>query len=224
MLFRNKNSLVLLVLSVFLLTLVFITAEAKTTDKKSKSPNKTWAKITGFRSAKFGMDEKKVIRAIGKDFKISRSKVKRKVHPTEKTTNLELTVPKLMATGGTAKIGYILGMESKKLVQVNVVWGFGTDKDFNPEGVVGVANLLRDHFTKKRYQKGLVLNGRVNDSTIVVFRGRDEKGSQILLILNQPIAKKGEDPAEAIKRTNLRLAYQLAPDTPDILSIKEGDF
>ena len=226
MLFRNKNSLVLLVLSVFLFTLIIVTAEAKTSDKKPKPPMKAWAKITGFRSAKFGMDEKKVIRSIGKDFKISRSKVKRSVHPIQKTNNLGVTVPKLMEAGGTAKVGYILGMNSQKLMQVNIHWGFGASKDVNEDEVVGLANLLRDHFIKKRYQKGLVVNGKISDSTIIAFRGRDEKGSQILLLLNMPVAQKGEDPAEVAKKTSLRLAYQLAPDAPDVLTItiKEGDF
>ena len=63
---------------------------------------KQWKVIDGFRSAKFGMSEKQVMRAIAKDFKISKSKVKLDVHPTEKTTNLSITVPKLL--GGNATI------------------------------------------------------------------------------------------------------------------------
>ena len=77
------------------------------------------------------MDKQKVTWAIAKDFKISASKVKLNIHPTDNTTTLGVTVPKLMAAGGTAEVTYILGQKSKQLMQVNVVWGTGVTKDVN---------------------------------------------------------------------------------------------
>ena len=77
-----------LAISIFLVTLVTGVAIAQTSTKDSKPQTKKWAVIDGFRSAKFGMDKKKVMRAIAKDFKISASKVKLDIHPTENTTTL----------------------------------------------------------------------------------------------------------------------------------------
>ena len=61
------------------------------------------------------MDEKKVSRAIGKDFKISSSKIKRNRNSIEKTVSLEISVPELLGAGGAAKIGYIFGHKTKIL-------------------------------------------------------------------------------------------------------------
>jgi hypothetical protein len=228
MLFRKPKNLVLLVLSIFLLTLSAGFSDAKTSSKASKSPGKPWSLVNGFRTAKFGMDEKQVKRAIAKDFKISSSKIQKTTHITERTTSLSVSVPNLLAAGGTASIGYVLGQKSKKLIQVNVIWGAGAVKGkekVDRQSIVGAANLLRDHFSKKRYQKdGFVLNGKINNKTLIVFRGKDKKGRMILLLLNSPITGKDAKPEEVEQNMSLRLSYQLDPESPDILTIKDGDF
>ena len=211
------------VLSTFILTLTgnMVIAESKATKKKSTNTIKKEAAIKGFRSAKFGMKEKDVYRAIVKDFKISKRKIKATVHPFEKTKDLEITVPKLLGTGGTAKIHYLLGYKSKKLMQVNVIWGEAAEKsgeNVKKEDIVNTANFLRNHFNKKQYPKeGFVANGRINDSTTIVFRGKDKKNRMILLVLSAPKDKNN---------WLLRLSYMLDFENPDILTItiKDDDF
>ena len=216
-----------LALSVFLLTLSGTAdiAESQTAKKKSTQPTKKQAKIEGFRSAKFGMKEKDIYRAITKDFKISKSKVKRSTSALEKTTSLEITVPKLLGVGGAAKIGYIMGYKSQRLMQVNVVWGRGAAKKVDPQTVVDAANFLRTHLIKKQYMKeGFVANGRMDDVTTIVFRGKDKKNRMALLILTSPKANKGEDVKKAAQNISLKLSYMLDPENPDILTIKDDDF
>jgi len=196
-------------------------AESKTTKKKSTNTIKKEAAIKGFRSAKFGMKEKDVYRAIVKDFKISKRKVKVSVNPLEKITDLEIAVPKLLGMGGTAKIHYLFGYKSKKLMQVNIIWeaaAEGSGENATKEDIVNTANFLRDHFTKKQYaKKGFIANGRVNDTTTIVFRGRDKKNRMILLVLTTPKDKNS---------FLLRLSYMLDFENPDIrtITIKENDF
>ena len=198
-------------------------AQAKTSKKVSKPITKPWANLDGFRSAKFGMNQRRVIRAISKDFKISKRKVKLNVHPTEKTTNLSISVPKLL--GGTATVVYILGQKSKELVQINVMWGLGVDKNVEEENVVNTANMLRDHFLKKRYKKEtMAVNAKLTDSQMVVFRGEDEKNRMVLMVLTKQKKEKKESTKEAAKKISLRLSYMLNFDKPDVFSIKEGEF
>lgn len=224
MLVRKAGSLALLVLSVFLFT-VTGTAVAKTSDKKPKPPTKPWAQVNGFRSAKFGMDQKKVMRAISKDFKISKSKVKKSVHPAEGTSSLLIQVPNLLAVGGNANIGYVFGQSTKKLIQVNVMWGKGVGKKTDNDGIIATANMLRDHLTKKRYKKEkFVLNGKINDSTMLVFRGYDEKDRMITIMLKTPTKIKGKKLTETELQVSLKLAYVLDSITPDVLRIRENDF
>jgi hypothetical protein len=215
------------------LTFFFVSGslvEAKTDTKKSAtatSAQKKWAVIDGFRSAKFGMDEKKVTRAIGKDFKISRSKITRSIHATDKTVNLTISVPKILAVGGVSEVGYIFGYKSKKLTQVNVLWGTGPAEGIDGQEIVDAANLLREHFIKKKYKEdGLATNLKLDDTKILVFRGRDKKNRMALLVLNTPNAKKGESQVDAAKRVTLTASYILDATKPDVrkVIIKEGDF
>ncbi|NIQ00279.1 MAG: hypothetical protein GWM98_07435, partial [Nitrospinaceae bacterium] len=120
-------------------------AQAK--DKKSSprapAAKARWAQVDGFRSARFGMREKEVYRAIFKDFRIPRRKVTRQVHPVEKTTRLGITVPELLADGGPAYVLYIFGYNTRELIEVDVLWGKPVDPKPNPQQVVNVANQLR---------------------------------------------------------------------------------
>ena len=125
-------------------------AKIKNSHPKSITQKKEWRVIDGFRSAKFGMTENQIIQAIAKDFKISKIKVKRAVHPVEKTVGLTIHLPELMSIGGPADIVYILGYKSRKLIQVNIDWGAGVTTNFNPQDVVNTGNFLRDLFLRKR--------------------------------------------------------------------------
>ena len=184
-----------------------------------------WSNIKGFRSAQFGMNEKSVYRAIAKDFKITKSKVIKRVHPSEKTIGLEIVVPKLFSAGGTAKVGYILGHKSKKLGQINIVWGQGAAKNVDGQSVVDMANMLRVHFIKKRYkEETLIINGKLSKNSTIVFRGRDKKDRMIIVMLNTaPVPKEGVN-KNSINQIQLSLSYILKPDNPDVLTITDSDF
>jgi hypothetical protein len=202
-------------------------AESKTSSMKPTQPVKKQAQIEGFRSAKFGMKEKHLLQAIKKDFKIEKNKVVRTSSALEKTTSLEITVPQLLGTGGTAKVAYILGYKTKRLIHVNILWGNGAAKEVNPKSIVDTANFLRSHLNKKKYEKdGLVLNGKISDSMTIVFRGKDKKSRMALLVLTSPVAKEGQDAKKAADLMSLRLTYVLDNENPDIriIKIKDGDF
>ena len=217
-----------LALSVFLLTLSGTAGLAESQTAKLTQPEKRKANIDGFRSAKFGVKEKDIYRAIARDFKISKGKVTRSENSLEKTTSLEVTVPKLMGLGGVAKVAYLMGFKSKKLIQVNVMWGKGAEESgrkVKAKNIVDAANFLRNHLVKKEYQKeGFVANARVNDETTIVFRGKDKKDRMVLLVLTSPKAKKDEDGKKAGENISLKLSYVLDTEKPDILTIGEDDF
>ena len=177
----------------------------------------SWANVKGFRSAKFGMNEKNVYKAVAKDFKISKSKVK--ITTATKGTNgvMEIVVPNLFTTGGTAKVGYIFGVKSKKLIHINVLWGQGASEEVDAMNIINTANLLRTHFLKKRYmEKSLIANGKVSNNTTMVFRGRDKNNKMITLMLNTQKQMQGQSAQEAAKNTSLVLSYISNPDKPDV--------
>lgn len=179
------------------------------------------ARIDGFRSAQFGMNERDVLKAIYKDFKINRKQVSRFTHPSEKTVSLGIDVDKLLPNSGPAKIFYILGHKSKRLIHINVIWGRPATSKPNAENVVAVANQLRNHLAQKSYQKeGLALNAQLSEDIILVFQGLDKKGRAVKLVLVNP---KG-DPEKAGENISLTLSYIEKPNKPDVFRIKDGDF
>ena len=191
------------------------------TDKSIKN-TKQWANIVGFRSAKFGMKMKEVKQAILKDFGIFDSKIDTISHPTEQTQSLGITIDKLLPNSGKSRVVYVFGYKSKRLMQVNILTGHPVDTDVTPQQVVDAGNLLGSHFFKKRYQEdGLVAHARLNDGSVLIFRGKDQKGRMALLRLSnpQPNEKKGSD-----LKISLTLSYIEQPGQPDAFKLKEGDF
>ncbi len=179
------------------------------------------ANIEGFRSALFGMEERDVLRAIYKDFKINRKQVSRIEHPEEKTLSLGIRVDKLLPNSGPAKIYYILGHKSHRLMHINVIWGRPATKNPNPQNVVAVANQLRNHLAQKSYRKeGLALNAKLSEDIILVFQGLDKKGRAVKLVLVNPKS----DPDKVGENISLTLSYIEKPGKPDVFRIKEGDF
>jgi len=186
-----------------------------------------WSNIKGFRSAKFGMDEKGVYRAIAKDFKLAKSKVVKEVNALEQTSVLKISVPDLFSTGGTATIGYVLGYKSKGLIAVNVLWGVGAAEKVNGQSVINTANLLRGHFLKKRYLKDkLAVNGKISNNQTIVFRGQDQKKRMIVVLLTSGTMPKGGNTVESLNNVSLLLSYIKNAESPDVrkISIKEDEF
>lgn len=179
------------------------------------------ARIDGFRSAQFGMNERDVMKAIFKDFKFNRKQVARFEHPTEKTVSLGIDVDRLLPNSGPSKIFYILGHKSRRLIHVNVIWGRPATAKPDAENVVATANQLRNHLAQKSYQKeGLALNAQLSEGVILVFQGMDIKGRAVKLVLVNPKS----DPQKAGENISLTLSYIEKPGKPDVFRIKDGDF
>ena len=192
------------------------------TQKKQATTGKSLAVIDGFRSAKFGMGRAEVTKAIFKDFAIASGKIAIIKHPTEHTQSLGISVDNLLPNAGTSQVVYVFGYKSKRLMQVNIVTGHPFDKDVTPQQVVNAGNLLGNHFFKKGYQKdGLVAHARLNDGSVLIFRGKDQKGRMALLRLSnpQPNAKKGDD-----LKITLNLSYIEKPGQPDTYQLNDEDF
>jgi len=191
------------------------------TDKTIKN-TKPWANIDGFRSAKFGMRIDEVKQAILRDFGISDSKIDAISHPTEQTQSLGISIDKLLPQSGKSRAVYVFGYKSKRLMQVNILMGHPVDTNITPQQVVDSGNLLGNHFFKKRYlEDGLVAHARLNDGSVLIFRGKDQKGHMALLRLSNPQANEGNKEAPKI---TLTLSYIEKPGQPDAFQLKESDF
>ena len=141
---------------------------------------------------------------------------------TERTQSLGITIDKLIPISGKTRVVYVFGYKSKQLMQVNILIGHPVDTNIAPQQVVDSGNLLGNHFFKKRYQEdGLVAHARLNDGSVLIFRGKDQKGRMALLRLSNPQPNEGdkEDP-----KITLSLSYIEKPEQPDAFQLKEDDF
>ena len=222
MLSYTKN--VWLIFGVFIFALIsnftICKAQAPLKDPLAQElSKKKWKVIDGFRSAKFGMDEKRVLRAIHKDFKIAKTKVKHLVNSRKKITILEIIIPEPLPFGGPVKIDYLFGYKSKTLMNVSIFWGKGVVEEVDAQGVVHAANFLKAHFLKKRYERDKFLTTvRMDESRILVFRGFDKKKRAILLVLNAPAANTGQDPKTLDQEYSLQLQYFLNTSVQDVFN------
>jgi hypothetical protein len=202
-------------------------APAPATDQPAQ-PAATDVHVDGFRSAKWGMTDAQVKDAIHKDFNIAPDKVKADENLSERTTVLTITVPDLLESTGAARVSYIFGYTSKKLIQVNVLWGEAVDPQTSPEKIVAAANELRQLFIDAGYQPNSIMtNTKMPDGSVLVFKGQDTDKHTTLLRLAagtvSPATAKGTD-AKPVETAALSLSYILDPSSPDIYRIKKGLF
>jgi len=184
------------------------------------------ATIDGFRQALFGMSEEQVRQVIRKDFPASAGKISSAVHPSEKTTVLSATVSDLLPNSGNARISYIFGYRSKKLIQVNVVWT-SEGNAASDETLVGTANSLRDYFASQNYKPDTAVSNRqLAENTIVVFRASDLQGRMVLLVLSGVAAAARDEEKKGPRPPPLTLELSYIEDAahPDVFRIGKGQF
>ena len=180
--------------------------------------------VEGFRSAQWGMTEPQVKAAIAKDFKVGPDKIKSEENPAERTHVLTVILPDLLEGAGSARVSYIFGYATKKLIQVNVLWGTAVDPQIASEKIVAAADQLRLLLVGSGYEpQTVVTNARMNDGEILVFKGEDADKHMTVLRLAAAAhaARRGEKPSTV---TALSLSYILDPQSPDIYRLKKGQF
>ena len=202
------------------------TAPTSETEQQTTPPVGPPATIDGFRQALFGMSEEQVRQAVRREFSAAAGKISSAVHPSEKTTVLSVTASDLLPNSGNARISYIFGYRSKKLIQVNIVWT-SEGNAASDETLVGTANSLRDYFATQNYKPDTVIaNRQLAENTILVFRASDLQGRMVLLVLSGVAAaarseeKKGPRPPPL----TLELSYIEDAAHPDVFRIGKGQF
>ncbi|WP_322865054.1 hypothetical protein U5922_001900 [Aquicoccus sp. G2-2] len=181
------------------------------------------ATISGFRSARFGMDEKAVRAAISKDFGKSDADISTSVNTVERTKLLSISVPDLLEDGGTAQVSYIFGYKSKTLIQIGASWSKATDPDITDATLVANGDVLSSHFAAEGFPPESVKAGVVVANGILLFRGVDNDGHAAILLL-QGKFEDGENGQKTLRPAGLALLYSVDPDKPDIFRIKNGNF
>jgi len=184
--------------------------------------------VTGFRDARFGMSEPEVRAVITKTLGVKAPDLTAAVNPIEGTNVLTAKVGSLEPGPGPARVAYIFGYGSKKLIQVNVIWG--EDAAQPADSIIAAGTRLQRYFSEFAWRKDTTRAGiPVGDNTVVLFAGEDEKKGAVRLIVDgvKYQAMREGNPTtspEPKGPPKLVINYIADRDNPDIAKIERGKF
>ncbi len=187
--------------------------------------------VTGFRDARFGMTEPEVRATVTKSFGVKAADIKSSSNPTEGTTLLTARVNALDPGPGPATITYIFGNKSKKLVQVNVVWGDDAP-NHSPDAnaIIGAGTRLERYFQSFSWRKDATRVGiPLGENTVVLFAGEDEKKGAVRLVVDgikYQVNREGNQTTSPDPKGPPKLVINYIADreNPDIAKIEPGKF
>lgn len=185
--------------------------------------------VQGFRSAHWGMTQKEVEAAIRRDFGIPPSKIHVETNSAERTTVLTVNIGNLLDDAGEARVSYILGYSTKKLIEINILWGTPVDPHVKRENILSAASQLRTLFLTAGYQRSSIISNVVSRSgATIVFEGRDAQKHMTVLRLvdsREPLPSDGHRHAKSSGLiVVLLLSYIENTTNPDIYRLKKGQF
>jgi hypothetical protein len=187
--------------------------------------------VEGFRSARFGMSEAEVRRAIQIDFNVKDSAIVKSTNPTELTTVLTIIAQDVLPDVGKIKIVYTLGYTRKSLFQVRLLWGASvSDTSPTATNVLAGAKRLQTYFLSQPFPaEGRAVDTELADGVNLLFQGFDDKGRMVQLqygVTPWPPqqSEKGVDRKPSPRLPFGLVIYAEDPKNPDIFRIKQGQF
>ncbi len=188
--------------------------------------------VIGFREAHFGMSEEEVRALIVKTLGAKPADITSGVNQVEGTSVLNVHVASLDPGPGPAQIGYIFGHQSKRLIQVNVIWGEDSAKDqIDPNLMIAAGTRLARYFAGFNWRKDTTRSGvPLGPNTVVLFSGEDEKKGAVRLVVDnvkyqmQDKDNKETTSPEPKGPPKLMINYIADRDNPDIATIGKGKF
>ena len=184
-------------------------------------------RVTGFRSAQFGMTADEVRAAIERDFGLTGAAIREIENEREATLVLNVTVPQLEPGPGPAEIYYILGALSQQLMHVNVVWSTPDDPSADERDRIGIAGMqLARYFTELNWKPDGWVTG-VSDAPgeVLLFAGVDPRDAGVeVLVRGIPTTAADGSTFVPDEQALLRVSYTRRIGQPDVVEVREGQF
>lgn len=183
--------------------------------------------VDGFRSARFGMTEADVRKAIATDFQLSGKAVRHSENPVQRTAVLTITVPDVLPDGGKARIEYVFGFKSHTLIEVDLTWSAAIDPTMKAPTLVRNGQLLQSYFLGEGFAPHrFTANVLLANGSMLLFRGRDADGHAVVLTLTGTVNRndKAKPRTITLDPTTLSLTYIANPAHPDVFHLQKGSF
>ena len=132
-------------------------------------------------------------------------------------------VPDLLPGGGIAEASYVIGYQSKKLIQVSISWSKAIDDKMTAEQLFSNSSVLRAHFVGEGFKPDTIATNMPIDGGILMFRGSDAKDRSVILLLQGTFENK-ENNQRVLTPVSLLLFYVADAKSPDIFKLPPGQF
>lgn len=187
--------------------------------------------VKGFRSAAFGMSSDSLLSAIKSDFGVTSDKVQVYSNPTDRTTSYTINVDSLSPGPGAAKITYIIGAKTRKLIKIGVVWISPKDPtneqrtELVNDGLVLVNYFRAQNWPPKSTREGVPMGS----NALALFVGKDTAGGAAEVELkgvafDRKINGKTEASPTPKGPAALLVIYSADIVHPDVFHLDPGSF
>jgi hypothetical protein len=204
-------------------------AQAQSPQITTPTTDRPSYEVTGFRDVRFGMTEPEVRAAVTKTLGVKAADITTAANPIEGTNVLTAKVASLEPGPGPARVAYIFGHSSKRLIQVNVIWG--EEAAAQPvDSIVAAGTRLQRYFSDFVWKKDAARGGiPVGDNTVVLFAADDEKKGSVRLIIDgvkYQMQREGQPATSPEPKgpPKLIINYIADRESPDIAKIERGKF
>jgi len=180
--------------------------------------------VDGFRSAKFGMSETEVSKAVAVDFSLPTAAITRSANAIEGTSSIKVIVKNLLPNSGQAVVTYSFGFKSDTLDEVDVTWEAKAPGN-SPAVLLQNGAILQNYLLTERFPPGTVTGSTLlTNGTLLLFRGTDSAGHVVALFISGPSTHDAAGNKTNITPSDLTIAYAANPAHPDGFKITTGAF
>jgi len=186
--------------------------------------------VTGFRDARFGMNELDVRLAARSSFGARDEEMTFTANAIDGTTKLIVYVPMLEAGLGEGRVEYFFGYRSQTLIQLNVVRGADTNPPRNNSAMIAGAARLQRYFLGFAWANRSVRAGiPIDESAVLVFSGSDSKNGVVSLVIEGVRYEQDRNGVvrffpERASPPKLTVSYIDGRGRSDVRNISQGDF
>jgi len=194
------------------------------------TPNPPRYEVTGFRDARFGMDQQDVREAARKSFGTKDDDMTLRANAVDGTTTLIAHVRMLEPGLGEGRVEYVFGYKSHLLIQVNVIWGLDTNPPRSNGAMIAGSGRLQRYFLGFTWASKSVRAGvPIDESSVLLFGGEDGKNGSVAVVIEGVRYDVGPNRVvrfypERLLPPKLTVSYTSDRGIADMRNVSRGDF
>lgn len=171
-----------------ILVLIIIAAVAMKPSQFGFGSASVTPSIDGLRSAKLGLTEGQLRRALSIDYGATDEAIRGVVHPQSGNRILMIAVRGLIPGAPVARVNFVIDTASERLSQINVTWIEGKEPGIDETALMAIAQQLIDQFETLGYSSNIP---GVSSERGHLFATADERGRRMDIFYRAATSSEG---------------------------------